>query len=441
MLEITQEKIKGAIETLPKNNPNIDRSSIIESLLKNIENYFNNSLDFESNAILLDGKWGSGKSWVIDALTHIYKNKNLAPKPLRIVKISAWQCYSEKEILIIMLDIVVRELKKASENQDQIKKIVNKTLKLALGFVPHIGNNEIVTQTVDFLLNAKEAPNTGTVTDSFTHLPDLTEEELSNPLGIPKINIKTPIVFVIDDLDRIHEDKLWKLLAMLSLFDKQENIMFLCVGSSDFLIQILEKKYHVKGEGENFLTKFFAKEIKLPEISYLEMLVDEFISPTRATNKEVLKFLDLVVDISTYREYKIKYLSVLKEEFGKNPVTQEEIKKFALTIIRIYLQNNNLEVLKLLKNEFKEFDKGYMNRETESYILKNLNNSDKRSINGLKLLASITTQKLVKNCRNFQHGNSELTEFSNFLKNEGKFLHDNSFFIDIRKQEFIDFIF
>jgi hypothetical protein len=161
-------------------------------------------------------------------------------------------------------------------------------------------------------------------------------------------------------------------MTLLSLFDKQKNLLFICVGSSEYLIKILEQKYHVKGEGENFLTKFFAKEFPLKDIGYVDMLVNEFITNENKEQEdkeqedkdknEVREFLNSFVEITTYREYKTRYLQPLQE---KGRITKGE---FIEKIVNIFLDlkykeikreviNKNIDNLENILKKVKEEDR------------------------------------------------------------------------------------
>ena len=367
---ITKEQIK---DIKPNSNTTINEKRVetINQLTKACFGYFGTPREdinqqWESNCFLLDGKWGSGKSWTLDVIEAWIKRDEFKLKienknDIQFLKFSAWQYLDEKELffdLYMGLDSV------EDSTLDNISKNALNSVKwigLAIQWFSKFGKISGFALTQIYLHLDKIALVDGSCTVDpviisiagiLCHLKmldigekgdDLLQKILSGNTKIKeqfdkkqKENKKidsmklfenfTPkqTIIVIDDLDRVHEDKLWRILTLLSLFDKQANLVFICVGSSEYLIKILHAKYHVKHEGENFLTKFFAREFQLKQDSYLELLVNEFVPETEWA--EVLEFLNLFVDIPTYREYKTRYLQPLKEmkEDGKL-ATKEDI--------------------------------------------------------------------------------------------------------------------
>ena len=395
---INDEQIKNI---KPNSNTTINekRTETINQLTKACFGYFGTPREdinqqWESNCFLLDGKWGSGKSWTLDVIEAWIKKDEFKieieiKENVQFLKFSAWQYLDEKELfyklwnsvysttifdpqyyinslqtnkgeemgVIKMATGVFDTMIKAKERigaiaeftSDKLEKIVDFYDK-ASGFCTQI---PIVSDMIPILRDLKKLKSTDELSQKLSTLIDAVKKEtteekidlLVQNSSIVNLIISKPTIVVIDDLDRVHEDKLWRILTLLSLFDKQANLVFICVGSSEYLIKILDAKYHVKHEGENFLTKFFAREFQLKQDSYLELLVNEFVPETEWA--EVLEFLNLFVDIPTYREYKTRYLQPLmemKEDTTKNVNSVE-------FIITQFLQIKYANILHLLKSK------------------------------------------------------------------------------------------
>ena len=346
---INDEQIKSI---KPNSNATINekRTETINQLTKACFGYFgtapeNINEQWESNCFLLDGKWGSGKSWTLDVIEAWIKKDEFKieieiKENVQFLKFSAWQYLKEEELFYD----IWKQL-----NWNLLKNIASKFEK----------SPDDIQSLKDLYSSGRILGNLGlSFVNKFIHtagfkLPEIKEKTREQAIDgllryddrMKQLKIDLPTIVVIDDLDRVHEDKLWRILTLLSLFDKQANLVFICVGSSEYLIKILDAKYHVKHEGENFLTKFFAREFQLKQDSYLELLVNEFVPETEWA--EVLEFLNLFVDIPTYREYKTRYLQPLmemKEDTTKNVNSVE-------FIITQFLQIKYANILHLLKSK------------------------------------------------------------------------------------------
>ena len=351
--KITFAKIK---EFKPKAKKEIteNRIQIIDSIAKSCKDYFDTesiSERWESNCFLLDGKWGSGKSWTLEVVERWIAQNKLKGKKINFLKYSAWQYLNEKDLFSNFWRSVYSEEQmdiekllteialcpdKAITKANKLFGLMIKTKDYIVDTASYLEENAsrivdfyekatgvcsdipIISDAIPILRSIKQSKKFVNLEDGINRLVKIIEEKQENNSDISQqVNVANdflvskPTIVVVDDLDRVHEEKLWKILTMLSLFDKIPNLVFICVGSSEYLIEILEKKYHVKGEGENFLTKFFAKEFKLPQASYLDLLIDEFV--IEEDRPEVKEFLNIFVEINTYREYKTMYLQPLEE--------------------------------------------------------------------------------------------------------------------------------
>jgi KAP family P-loop domain len=97
-----QKKLFTTIVTEIKPNANFDATvrivPLIESLLKNSIEYLETTESdihekWESNCFLLDGKWGSGKSWTLEVLERLLKDKGI-----HHLEYSAWKYLDEKDL-------------------------------------------------------------------------------------------------------------------------------------------------------------------------------------------------------------------------------------------------------------------------------------------------------------------------------------------------------
>lgn len=332
----------------------IGRELIIKNMEFKIKEYFTKSEIFESNIFLLDGRWGSGKTWVIDQVKNNLKND------FTWQTYSAWQYFDEKELFYdFWLQLEYKPItagnleeifKNTTEKIEGVREIASKVGDFSekvsglmnKGIEKLVAINDTCEENL-FLKIAKD--NTPFLKDVSTFLntdkglkKDKKTVECLEEIGkaITKLNSQTNFadqiytttkpfdkldnikqtVIVIDDLDRIHEDKLWRVFMILSLFESSKNTLFILVGSSNYLINILDKKYNVQGEGENFLCKFTGAIFHLPEPNYYEILVkafqDEFHQDIDGPSVILMRY-NYIFNCRSFRDFKTKFLTPMLE--------------------------------------------------------------------------------------------------------------------------------
>ena len=387
---------------LQRNNTELHRGEYVNRLISSAEEYFERPYLFENNVLLIDGAWGSGKSWIID-FTQKYFQKY--KEDTAWLNLSAWQYLSEKELFFDLFTllheptIIQQALDKFEGNPTKQHQIIGNILDTAIKGIKIVGRNKesfkkVAVGTVSVAANIV-APGAGAVAgvickkalnfaDNFA-MENLEEWNInSNVLHEFNENVKklrmaaedytnrdttiiqqysdfaiperSKFVVVIDDLDRCQEQKLWRIFTILSLFGRQDSVLFVLGGSSNYLIKILDQKYHVVGEGENFLTKFIGRSIILDSPDYIQLLTAGFVAQQGNGASQgffpIKEALEKRMYINSYREYKTYYQGVLHNYRQNQDLDTNKTNQFYVI---------NIQFLKLnFPNIYKEF----MNEET-----------------------------------------------------------------------------
>jgi KAP family P-loop domain len=424
----------------------LDRKILIEALGNAVYKKLNGDPIISGNIFLLDGSWGSGKSWCVEKLKQWYIKDNI---DIVVSDYSAWQYFSEKELFFDFWE----HLQPQTFTKENGKEIIEYTVSLidgvnkvkitigefgekAVSFTGKImdtvetyskfcGENEFLNFATEFASDhlpilkqfKQTASNISGLKerkDQLELLEKLVEATESSKIVNPfekistktnpykNINIKKTLI-ILEDLDRVSEDKLWRIFSLLSLFEKNENIVFLLVGSSKFLVEIIEKKYHVANEGENFLAKFIAVKFLLskksnytviknifqgivPYFNIEREILDEnffniFDKNSDAKNhisQEVIK-LNLRFDNYSYRDFKINIIEYLEKLININDTNIILLKHnysykytyFILycLIVRMEYPSLWLNVQKIIKNDLS------ISNISENHVLQNNNGS------------------------------------------------------------------
>lgn len=437
-------------------NDKLDRKIIIEALGNAIYKKLNQDPIISGNIFLLDGSWGSGKSWCIAKLKDWFKEDSKT-KDIVVSDYSAWQYFSEKELFFDFWSHLEPEtftkekakeglefISNSIEGFDKVKNVIgnfgekteqfSETILNQLSFMNSVcGDNEFLnffsefaTDHIPFIKQIKQtAKNLSELKDKKDQLELLEkmiealqkikttpkyEEIFTNTNPYRDIKIKKTLI-ILEDLDRVSEDKLWRIFSLLSLFEENKNIVFLLVGSSKFLVEIIEKKYHVKDEGENFLAKFITLKFVLPKalnysifeslfrqnIPYLNiasgqhLLLSNGVNTNKKTNK--LTF-EIYLDLFSYRDFENNF----KDYFTKL-IMFSTTKKLICVSKYSFKYTPFIACLLLLKNLFPDYYSelvgfSYDSQKLEKYLNMILNSDC--SVNDSKVTELLVSKKIGK---------------------------------------------
>ena len=290
--------------TLGKLKPDLaNRKAIVESFEEGIRKYFKSPGYFENNVIFVDGGWGSGKSWIINNTLQSIIENNEDKLEVNAILYKAWE-YLDSSNLYYDLITLVEKNSLVSEGVEVIGK-VNKVREIAniTGEISSGALNILENTLIDSSLNLVPFyPQIKQILKALTYLKsgeDLlsilnkinesiskqSSEEIitsrTSTNAISELKFK-PTIIIIDDLDRAKEESVWKILTLLNLF-RDEKLLFILVGSKDYIKNILDQKYHLDPASENFINKYIGIDFKLPEIEK-DLIINNFISMINIEN-------------------------------------------------------------------------------------------------------------------------------------------------------------
>lgn len=319
----------------------------------------------------LFGKWGTGKTTILDALKRKLSGKNVAT-----VNIDAWKHEGDALRRTFLEDTVdqlkgrknsgqydYRYLDKYFTLSEGIRKTESKSqssvtynwsflipviliilVALALGYVlvnwlfPNnlgmyvsiVAGGGLIAGILILFLQQSSTTETKTSIKDFLQDPIEFEGEFKKILK--KINAER-LLIIIDNLDRVTCEKAVELLSTIKTYLEQDKCIFLIACDADAIKKHLRRLYAANSEEPNssnkfdddeFLRKFFNGYLRIPEfidtelLSYTESLLKETGLPDEGLSNEVISDITFVIS----------------KAFRDNP---RQIKQFINTLLSHYL--------------------------------------------------------------------------------------------------------
>jgi predicted KAP-like P-loop ATPase len=290
----------------------LNRREFSESLAQAILNYKKESC----LTISLMGKWGSGKTSIINMVEDYWENND---SENIIVHFDPWYFSNNNNLLFQFFDILVNSSGKDFidyVNTDNLKKLgkslINMTsfnLNFGLGSIsinPEVNNSLSDEET---LLSLKEK-----ISDDFKKL-------------------KKKVIIIIDDIDRLSDDEVKQIMMLVKSLADFPHVVYILSFDKDAVVGSLKNlKVH---NPEMFLEKIIQIPIVVPEIraSQLDKLItfylDDFYKKYRDVDETYQKdffdiysflrlFFDNLRDLYRYINIITFYFSVFKDDVNIN---------------------------------------------------------------------------------------------------------------------------
>ncbi len=264
------------------------------------------NLKGETYTIGLYGKWGSGKTSIINMmlkeLENQEKNKNDDDKFI-IVKFEPWN-FSDNEQLINQF--FIRLANKFRSKEDKTKdKIGDALINYSYAFE--------LSKLIPFAGNVIAPILTGVVKDVGKNLKNNIDEKdiiKQKQYVIDRLNESGKnILIIIDDIDRLSSEQIRQVFQLVAYVANFPNTIYLLSFDKDVVVKSLEKVQ--EGNGEEYLEKVIQMPIQVPQMRE-----------------------NTIADVLFYKLYKIYNLNSLdkKESYYLNGKIYEYMLPYLLSI-------------------------------------------------------------------------------------------------------------
>lgn len=215
--------------------------------------------------LLLNGKWGTGKSSLVNLIKEQINEEIKNNKELRYIPIvhdfSPWNVISQDSIISQFFDSLssgflktkIRKTLKKIKNSIVFQKVFN-----TLNYIPLI-NRSPAWKAIACLKNEFDD-----YVNSFNTNKNLLErkEEIAETL---KKSLTRHIVF-IDDLDRMNDSEIKLVIQLIKSVCNLPNVIYVLTADVNILKNALKNEQLHEGEGNKYLEKIIQATFDLPEI-------------------------------------------------------------------------------------------------------------------------------------------------------------------------------
>ena len=222
-----------------------------------------NESNHESLTIGLYGKWGSGKTSIINLMLEKLEND----ANIIIFKFEPW-LFSDTQQLISNFFKDFAKIVKHKDYAEEAKKIGEELETYATFFEPM---SLIPEPTVSVLsaISSKVFSSVGKASKKWGQLKtkSLTDTKKSIETHLKKLNKK--ILIIIDDIDRLNNTEIRQIFQMIKALGNFPNTIYLTSMDKEVIVDALSEVQ--KGDGSEYLEKIINVPFEVPSISQNEV--------------------------------------------------------------------------------------------------------------------------------------------------------------------------
>jgi predicted KAP-like P-loop ATPase len=325
---IVDKPIKSRVEDF------LDRKDFAENISNAILNY--TDADSSSLTIGLYGKWGSGKTSIINMITENLESK----ENIIILQFEPW-IFSDTQQLISNFFKEFAKAVKHKDSADEAKKI-GEELEIYATFFEPISLISEPTVSILSSVSSKVFSTIGRASKRWGELKSksLSDTKLSIEKHLQKLNKK--ILIIVDDIDRLNNTEIRQIFQMIKVLGNFPNTIYLSSMDREVVVNALSEVQ--KGDGSEYLEKIINVPFVVPSISneevrkFLFMKLDEIIKDEENFDKNYWgnvyhsgykHFFKNIRDI-------VRYINVLRFNYGvlKNKVNVVDL--MASTALQVF---------------------------------------------------------------------------------------------------------
>ena len=278
----------------------LQRDEFVKQLEKMIENI---SVNKSSTCFAINGKWGCGKTFVLDMLQEkleAKQNEETADNEYFVIRYNSWKFdYYEEPVIALVASIVQIIENKINLVSDSKAKSEGLAILKAAGEALLSVTNDILKNRIGIDFGKgyeifKKGKEEGVLAYEKKHAYDIyfdlnkVMEELTNTLK--SISEKYTIVFLVDELDRCMPEYAIKVLERLHhLAEGKSNIITVISMDKDQLKKSVKKIFGIDNS-DKYLEKFIQFEVKLDYGNISESILDKYPDYVALFDKDIFPF-------------------------------------------------------------------------------------------------------------------------------------------------------
>lgn len=232
----------------------------------------------ESYVVCVIGRWGTGKTSLLNLIAEQYRSLSTKEDPIIVFKFSPRLMKNREGLLANFLPLLIETI----DDEAAISPILETRIKNKLNSVRKFAQGlKIVESGIEPIAKILSAIGIPFIERAFDEFKDL-RTNLAEELPTPNIDelydnayktlleMKLPIIVIIDDLDRLNPSEIIDILGLVRSTAPLPYITFFLSYDPIKVIEAIEKS--VSTNGKEYLEKFIQATLPVPMVSKTQIL-------------------------------------------------------------------------------------------------------------------------------------------------------------------------
>lgn len=266
----------------------LNRDTYLNMLIKIVDKLTN---DGGSHSFAIDGKWGSGKSWILDRferqLQGIGLNEDLekAKGNYFVFHYNAWENDFYNEPLVAILSVIINKLNALNKTENLFKGLKKEAVDIFKGTLSKLTETLTGVNIFNIFKDIKEKGGQNTNFDKMVDIKSAIndvrnslESLINSQVTIDEYGNVFPLIFIVDELDRCLPEYAIKVLERLHhVFNELPHCILILSIDKNQLGNAIKNIYGDDVNLSSYLNKFIDFSVQLDEGYFnTETFLNEF---------------------------------------------------------------------------------------------------------------------------------------------------------------------
>lgn len=267
---MTESLVHPFYSDLPIRNSQEDQYDFTSVAQKIVQHLLTNAKP-ESYVIGVTGRWGSGKTSMLNLIEEQIKIQQTTDEPVIVFNFSPWRVLDRNTMLSNFLLLLIEKVYEEAESVELIKRKIGDTFDNVKKYALAIQRfNTRISPIVQELIEAG-IPFVEKASDTVSKITKVLADDPSPPniddlykkAHDTLLEIKIPIVVIIDDLDRLSPSEIIDTLTLVRSTAQLPYITFLTSYDPLKIEEAIEQKLNTNGL--EYIEKFIQMQLSVPQ--------------------------------------------------------------------------------------------------------------------------------------------------------------------------------
>lgn len=215
------------------------------------------------------GKWGEGKTTLLDYIKKELENNPQYNKNFECIQFNPWKCSNKDELYLQFYQQIYKSISDIENKKKEggFQGIIRKGQALINSNKSNLKKFGENIEKLGDLLETFSIPGSSSIKTFAELICQIDLDKLRNDVNNALKTLESKLVIFIDDIDRLDEEEIHALFSLIKVSADFNNTVYVLALDDEMVAKALNKKYYNnESDGTSFLEKIVQVPLELPRI-------------------------------------------------------------------------------------------------------------------------------------------------------------------------------